>query len=140
MAGAAGERSMRRQRFRGGRVGSSHRLGRRGEELAAAYLEAGGWQILERNYRSGHKEIDLVATRGAVIAFVEVKTRRGTGYGHPLEAVTWRKRREIAEVARAWLKAFPHSGMSLRFDAIAVDVTGGAAPRIEHVEDAWRLG
>jgi Holliday junction resolvase-like predicted endonuclease len=65
-------------------------LGDRGEELASRHLESRGWIIVSRNFRMGRKEIDLVARRGEVVAFVEVKTRAGTGYGHPLEAITWK--------------------------------------------------
>ncbi|HET6762539.1 MAG TPA: YraN family protein, partial [Longimicrobiaceae bacterium] len=68
---------------------STKTLGDRGEEMAARYLAAGGWTVVSRNYRRGRKEIALVARRGEVVAFVEVKTRAGLGYGHPLEAIPW---------------------------------------------------
>jgi putative endonuclease len=113
-------------------------LGDRGEALAARFLERAGWTILDRNFRLGHKEIDLVARRGEVVAFVEVKTRAGTGYGHPLEAVTWRKRREIRQVATAWVDRFGRPGDTYRFDAVAILAPAGTAPLVEHVEDAWR--
>jgi putative endonuclease len=77
-------------------------LGDRGEALAARFLERAGWTILVRNFRMGHKEIDLVARRGEVVAFVEVKTRAGTGFGHPLEAITWKKRLDSV-VARLFM-------------------------------------
>ena len=67
---------------------SNKPLGDRGEALAAEHLVRGGWTVLHRNVRLGHKEIDLVARRGEVVAFVEVKTRGGLGYGHPLESIT----------------------------------------------------
>ncbi len=119
-------------------------LGREGEAIAARHLEDAGWTVLERNYRAGRNEVDLIVRRGRTVAFVEVKARRGDGFGHPLEAITERKRGEIAKVARAWLRARGGlRGLSLRFDAVAVRF--GAArdpsetPRIEHVADAWRL-
>lgn len=112
-------------------------LGDRGERLAAEYLERAGWTILARNYRLGHREVDLVAQRGEVVAFVEVKTRAGLGYGHPLEAITARKRREIQQVAQAWVNAHGREGDTYRYDAIAVLIIDGAAPEIEHIEDAW---
>lgn len=114
-------------------------LGDRGEELAARYLERAGWMIVDRNFRMGRKEIDLIARRGEVIAFVEVKTRAGLGYGHPLEAITWKKRREIQQVAAAWIDRKGREEDTYRFDAVAVQVGGGGAPTIEHVEDAWRM-
>ena len=113
-------------------------LGDRGEEIAARWLQARGWTLLARNFRMGRKEIDLVARRGEVVAFVEVKTRAGRGYGHPLEAITWKKRREIRQVAQAWMDRFGRAGDVYRFDAVAVLVEGGGEPVVEHVEDAWR--
>ena len=114
-------------------------LGDRGEALAAAHLERGGWTVTHRNFRLGRKEIDLVARRGEVVAFVEVKTRAGLGYGHPLEAVTWKKRREIQQVAAAWVDRFGRDGDVYRFDAVAILLPSGGEPRVEHVEDAWRM-
>ena len=113
-------------------------LGDRGEAIAARHLERAGWTILARNFRMGHKEIDLVAQRGEVVAFVEVKTRAGAGYGHPLEAITARKRREIQQVALAWIDRHGHPHLTYRFDAVAVLVLPGREPEVEHVEDAWR--
>ena len=120
-------------------MADAHRLGRRGEELAARFLERAGWTILERNYRSGRNEVDLVVRRGRTVAFVEVKARSGAGYGHPLEAITARKRREIVRVARAWLdeQGGPR-GLEVRFDAVAVELGPGGALHLDHVADAWR--
>lgn len=120
-------------------MASTHDLGRRFEEMAERYLVARGWQVLERNVRRGRKEIDLVVRRGRVVAFVEVKGRRGAGYGHPLEAITWRKRREIAHVARGWIGENGLPGLLYRFDAVAVECTRDGTHRVQHVEDAWRL-
>lgn len=119
--------------------GNNKPLGDRGEELAARYLADRGWVILHRNYRLGHREIDLVARRGEVVAFVEVKTRGGLGYGHPLEAITRKKRKEIQAVASAWIKVFGQRKDVYRFDAVAILLPAGGQPVIEHVEDAWRL-
>ena len=74
-------------------------MGRRGEQLAIQYLSAAGWTILAGNYRFGRREVDLVVRRAGLIAFVEVKTRAGDGYGRPEDALTWKKRREIEAVA-----------------------------------------
>lgn len=114
-------------------------LGDRGEEIAARHLAAGGWTVLNRNFRMGRKEIDLVARRGEVVAFVEVKTRAGLGYGHPLEAITWKKRREIQQVAQGWIERHGRDGDTYRFDAMAVLMGAGGGPVVEHVEDAWRM-
>ncbi|MBI4546305.1 MAG: YraN family protein [Gemmatimonadetes bacterium] len=116
-----------------------HVLGRRGEALAASELRRRGWRILARNFRLGHKEIDLVVRRGEVVAFVEVKTRAGLGYGHPLAAITRAKRQEIERVARAWVARHGRPGDMYRFDAVAVLLLPGGSCVIEHCEDAWRL-
>ena len=113
-------------------------LGDRGERLAAEHLERAGWTVLARNFRVGHREVDLVARRGEVVAFVEVKTRAGLGYGHPLEAITAAKRREIEHVARVWVQRHGCPGDVYRYDAVAVLILAGSEPTIEHVEDAWR--
>ncbi len=82
-------------------------LGERGERIAERWLEARGWKILERRFRSGHKDIDLIVehngAEGRLVAFVEVKTRVSAGFGGPLAAVHWRKQREMARAARDWL-------------------------------------
>lgn len=116
-----------------------HDLGAWGEALAARRLEAEGWTILERNLIWGRKEIDLVARRGPLLVFVEVKTRSGGGYGGPQGAVTWRKRREIETVARGYLIRRPGLDVDIRFDVIAI-VCDDARRLVSfaHIEDAWR--
>lgn len=116
----------------------SHRLGIHGEGRAAAYLEEHGWRIVDRNYRFGHREIDLVARRGTTIAFVEVKTRSAPTWGHPLAAIDARKRAEILRVARVWVERYGRPGDEYRFDAIAVYPDAAGPMVVEHVEDAWR--
>lgn len=114
-------------------------FGDRGEAIAARHLERAGWRILERNFRMGRKEVDLVIGKSGVVAFVEVKTRAGPGFGHPLEAITWKKRREIQQVASAWIDRHGRPDDTYRFDAVAVIFEPGRDPGVEHVEDAWRL-
>lgn len=116
----------------------SQELGRRGESLAAWHLQRCGWRILERNWRFHKKEIDLVARRGSVVAFVEVKTRRIGALGHPLESITASKRRDLAIAARGWISLRGRPGESYRFDAVAV-TRDGTGTRVEHVESAWQL-
>ncbi|MGH7482894.1 MAG: YraN family protein [Longimicrobiales bacterium] len=116
----------------------SHELGRRGERLAEGLLRRSGWSVVDRNVRRGHREVDLVVRRGGVVAFVEVKTRSGPGFGHPLESITALKRREIESVARWWIARHGRVGEDYRFDAIAVVCEPGRGERLEHVEDAWR--
>lgn len=119
----------------------SHTFGTECEAAAARCLEAAGWRIVARNYRFGHREIDLVVRCGAIVAFVEVKGRTGPAYGHPLDAITPRKQRDIERVARHWIARFGCPGDVYRFDAVAVWPGGmSGTPVVEHVVDAWRVG
>ena len=116
-----------------------HELGAWGERLAGARLERRGWTILERNYRLGRREVDLIARKEGILAFVEVKTRSGAHFGPPEASVTWRKRREIETVARDFILRHPVGDLVIRFDVVAIVVgRGRRLLRYEHIEDAWR--
>jgi putative endonuclease len=118
-----------------------HALGRWGEDRAVGYLRRHGWTILARNYRFGRREVDIVASRSGVVAFVEVKTRAGGGFGRPEEAITGLKRREIEAVATQFLARHTLADVEVRFDAVAIVLDRGLRTvRIHHVEDAWRPG
>jgi putative endonuclease len=117
----------------------SHELGRQGEDLAAEHLIRRGWTVLHRNFRCGHKEIDLVARRDGVVAFVEVKTRTSATFGHALESITPAKRREILQAAQRWMFIHGDPGAVYRFDAIAVLRERDGRMRVDHLEDAWRI-
>ena len=113
------------------------RLGDSGEDLAAAFLEARGWKVLHRNFRLGRYEIDLIVSRDDLVAFVEVKTRTGSRFGHPAEAVTLEKRTRVTRVAEGWLEQYGSSRLVCRFDVIAVTIGDHDSPKIEHIEHAW---
>jgi len=112
-----------------------HRDGLAAEEQAIRYLVSQGWAVAAHRFRVGHTEIDLVARRGHVVAFVEVKSRRGEGFGSPFEAVTGSKRREIVKAARAWMDRHGRPGDVYRFDCIGI-----LRDKLEHLEDAFRPG
>src|SRR5256712_7370894 len=76
-----------------------HKRGLAGEQQAIQYLLSRGWHIVAHRFRVGHTEIDLIVQQGSLVAFVEVKARRGDAFGSPLEAVTGAKRREPGEDA-----------------------------------------
>ena len=118
-----------------------HLLGLEGEVAALQHLRAKGYQILEHRFRVGRFEVDLIAQRDEVVAFVEVKTRSGVGHGRPVEAVTWGKRRELERVAKAWEDRHRLSRAIIRFDVIEVLLSqhSGVAT-IQHIEDAFRPG
>lgn len=114
-------------------------VGQMGEELAVQYLERRGWEIVGRNIRHGRGEVDIIASKGPILTFVEVKCRRDDGMGHPMEAITRSKRLEVARVARGWVRGrtIP-PGTLIRFDAIGVIYGNDRGPELIHVQDAWR--
>ena len=117
-----------------------HRRGLRGEEEAKQYLLANGWTVTDHRFRMGRLEIDLVARKGSLVAFIEVKTRRGTAFGSPFEAVGWGKKREIVRVSRAWMDRHGQPGDVYRFDVIGLTIDETGRTEIGHVEDAFRPG
>lgn len=94
-------------------------LGTAGETAVAAWYEAAGYRVLDRNWRCRAGELDLVVARDATIVFCEVKTRRSAAFGPPAEAVTYRKQRRIRGLALAWLHERGARG-ELRFDVASV--------------------
>ncbi len=106
-----------------------------GEEQAIRYFLSRGWALVAHRFRVGRAEIDLIVRRGDLVAFVEVKTRRGTAFGSPFVAVTGPKRRELVKVARVWVDRFGRPSDVYRFDCVGV-VDG----RLDHLEDAFRPG
>lgn len=114
-----------------------HALGAEGEARAAAWLERQGWRLLGRNVRCGGVEIDVVARRGPVLAFIEVKTRCGRGAGMPEEAVDARKRARLVRGAGAWLAEHAQPGWRARFDVIAVEHDAAGVWTLRHLEAAF---
>ena len=112
-----------------------HELGRLGEELAVEYLIKKGYQILERNWRSGHKEVDIIALDDTTLVIVEVKTRKSDDYGYPDIAVGITKQRMLVWAADAYVR-FKKLNVDVRFDIIAIVITDDE-PKIEHIEDAF---
>lgn len=109
-------------------------LGARGEQIAAEYLLGIGCEILARNWRSGRTgELDLVVREHGVLVAVEVKTRSGSGYGSPLEAITARKAARLRDLLLSWVRAHHPCADGLRIDAIAVMLCEGQPPQIEHL-------
>jgi putative endonuclease len=100
-------------------VNAKDALGRHGEQLAAEHLQDRGFRILDRNWRCMEGEIDIVAVDRRVLVACEVKTRSGTGFGTPLEAITWKKRRRLRRLAVSWVVAH-----GVLFDEVRVDVVG----------------
>ena len=118
------------------------KMGIKGERVAEKWLSVHGWEIAERRFRNGRRDIDLVATRaepvGRTVAFVEVKTRTSADFGGPVSAVNWRKQRELSRSAKVWMSRFEKPGDTFRFDVIGV-ILGQEKVRVQHVENAFLI-
>src|SRR5881397_988590 len=108
-------------------------LGAYRERLAVQALERSGLRILDRNWRSAHGEIDIVAGIGRLLVVCEVKTRRGDRYGTPLEAITVEKAARLYRLGAAWAAAHGVSYGRLRVDVVAVRLSRRGGRRVEHI-------
>jgi putative endonuclease len=113
-------------------------FGELGERIAERWLRQRGWRVLQRRFRTGHRDIDLVVQREDVVAFVEVKARRGDQFGDPVQAVNWKKQKELGRSARVWIARHGRRGEAYRFDVVGV-LVDDAGVRIRHVESAFLL-
>ena len=121
--------------------------GRRGELLAAEYLESQGYRLVLSNFkvpigrnRRGAGvtgEIDLIALDGDVLCFVEVKTKHSRDFADPIASVTTRKQRQITRTARVYRRIFRLSDMKYRFDVVSIILAADATPVIELTKDFW---
>jgi putative endonuclease len=109
------------------------RIGEMGEDLAVSYLLTQCCEILDRNYHTPYGELDLVVRQPGVTIFVEVKTRTGTAYGHPEEAITEKKKHHLINSAQAYLQDHPELGDNWRIDVIAIQ----KKPRVAEPEIVW---
>ncbi len=115
---------------------SKRLIGNRGENDAVSFLECHGFAILDRNYTFHHGEIDIVAQEGNEIVFIEVKTRRTTGFGAPEESVTPLKQSIIRRTAEGYVAEKKLENVSCRFDVIAIQVGDGTA-QVTHFRNAF---
>ena len=108
-------------------MAAHNELGTWGEEMAVRFLERKGYTILERDWKSGHRDIDIIATDGEIIVFVEVKTRRNRMFGEPEEAIDYQKLRNLRVAINHFV---------IRLDAITVVGTPDSGePEITHIQD-----
>ena len=119
-------------------MGRNQQLGARGEDLAAEFLESVGMVVLERNWRCRYGELDLVARDGAVLVFVEVRARSGSGFGTPFESVTWQKRLRLSRMAAAYVGLKRLGNEPCRFDVVAV-IEGDGERTIELLKGAFDM-
>jgi putative endonuclease len=118
-------------------VSTTTDLGSRGEFIAATYLTDAGLRVLDRNWRCREGELDIVAREATAIVFCEVKTRRATGFGHPVEAVTPAKQRRLRLLAHRWLDAHDEHAPDLRFDVVGVLVRPTGPALLTHLRGAF---
>jgi putative endonuclease len=121
-------------------------FGEEGERVAGQWLERRGWSILDRRFRNGHRDVDLIAARDRttsrgpqrLVAFVEVKARKEASFGGPFGAINWRKQRELRRSANIWISRYGQPGDEYRFDVVGV-VFGTAGPSVDHIENAFQV-
>ena len=115
------------------------KTGQIGEALAKTHLEALGLEIVAEGYRYKRVELDLIAKKDRCLIFVEVKTRRGTGWGHPSSAVSAAKEKNIARAAAAYMREVDHT-WEVRFDIVAILLHQDGSHTLEHMADAFFPG
>jgi putative endonuclease len=111
-------------------------LGKSGEDLACRELERRGYVIVARRYRRRGGELDIVARDGATLVFAEVKMRESRDFGDAAEAVTWHKRRRIAQLARDYMARHYVAPCPCRFDVVSIHVDAGR-PIVEIYQNAF---
>ena len=116
---------------------SRRRLGRKGEDIARRKLESDGYSVLHANYRVGRLEIDLVAEKDGVLVFVEVRTRKGRGFGPPEESLTPAKQSHLVDAAQAYLEAHDATTRDWRIDVVVLNLgSNGRVLRLDVIENA----
>ena len=114
-------------------------IGKRGERLAAEYLEHKGWRILSTNWRHKKAEVDIIAQDQDQVVFFEIKTRTYNLYGPPDLAINHKKESLITSAAHVWIEENHYEGQ-IRFDVISILLPSGKMPKIDHLEDAFFWG
>ena len=113
-------------------------LGKKGEDIAAAFLKKKGYNILFRNYKCSFGEIDIVAKHKKILSFIEVKTRRTKKYGLPQEAVTPAKQTKISRVALEFVQRYKMDNRAARFDVVSVQYLNDVY-EVDLIENAFEL-
>lgn len=113
-----------------------NRTGSEGEQVACRYLAERGFEVLERNWRHGKHELDIIARQDQALVFVEVKTRSSDRHGQPEEAVKKGKRGKLIKAANAYIQA-SGSELVVRFDIVSVILHPSGKPYIHHIPDAF---
>lgn len=117
-------------------MAAHNELGKWGEDLAVVYLQGKGYAIIGRDWKSGHRDIDIIAKEedDETIVFVEVKTRRNRMFGEPEDAIDYRKLQSLRQAINHYIKTARIS-CAVRFDIISIVGMIGAEPEINHIKD-----
>lgn len=121
------------------RMAKHNLLGKKGEDIAALFLKEKDYLILEKNWRWAKAEVDIIALKGGILVFVEVKTRASDFFGAPEEFVDERKEALMARAASKYMSLREHEG-EIRFDIVSVILAENKKPVVEHFEDAFFPG
>jgi len=113
-----------------------NKTGSLGEGLAAGYLTGNGFIILHQNWRHSHWEVDIIAVKGGVLHFIEVKTRRTKKFGHPEEAVSKKKIRNLVNASEEYLYQFPQ-WQRIQFDILAITLLKNVPAEYFFIEDVY---
>ena len=113
------------------------KLGSKGEDLAASFLEDRGYCILERNYRVKIGEIDIIAKDNDTYCFVEVKTRKTRSRGSALESIADYKQHKLSKIALWYLQSKNLFDVKVRFDVVAIQLRELEPPEISFIKDAF---
>ncbi|NCI46002.1 YraN family protein [Sediminibacterium soli] len=115
---------------------SNRQTGEKGEEMAAAFLSAKGYRIIERNWRFRHWEADIIAARGDRLHFIEVKTRQSLRYGRPEESISREKMNHLKQLAEEYQYRHP-KWKYIQFDVMAITVIDETAKEVFLIEDVY---
>jgi putative endonuclease len=110
-------------------------VARLGEEIASKFLTKKGYKIIDRNFRKGYGEIDIIAVYNNVLVFIEVKTRTTNLYGGAIEAINYGKIRTLIKTCEYYKMLYPKLPESLRIDAILIDLENNEAKSIQHIQN-----
>ena len=117
-------------------MGKHNETGARGERMAEEFLLNKGYTLLHRNWRTAHKEVDLIALDGAELVFIEIKTRSGLAFGFPEESVSSAKQAHLRAAAETFIELYPLY-TSVRFDVISILLHHGEIEELLHLQDAF---
>jgi putative endonuclease len=120
------------------KMAAHNELGRWGEDMAVVQLEKEGFTIVERDWKSGRRDIDIIALDGDTVVFVEVKTRRNRLFGEPEEAIDWHKQQNLMLAINHYVKQ-KRIRQEFRFDVVSVIGIPGSTPEINHIKDVALL-